>query len=184
MNITCIGDSLTKGYGVAREYAWVTKLEEALNCPVNNKGVVGDTTAGILSRFTRDVVNNQSTHVILMAGSNDSIVGRSPRIIFNNIKKLIDEATANNITTIVLCAPKIHIELASQLWDKRIDYEKSNEIINSLNTLLKEYCLAQNITFLDLATLIPADTIYYTDGIHLSTQGNELIFNKVKDKLA
>ena len=56
MNIVCIGDSLTKGYGVNPSKCWVSMLQDSLNVPtVNKKRKLLDTSSGILSRFSRDV---------------------------------------------------------------------------------------------------------------------------------
>ncbi|MDM0585184.1 SGNH/GDSL hydrolase family protein [Clostridium perfringens] len=50
MNIICIGDSLTFGYGVGQENSWVSLLNDEKNKFIN-KGVNGDTSTGILSRI-------------------------------------------------------------------------------------------------------------------------------------
>lgn len=184
MNIICIGDSLTKGYGVPKEQCWVSKLQEEFDFPITNKGVVGDTSTGILSRFTKDVIQPETTHVIIMCGTNDAIIGRGPKTIFKNIKAVIDEALEKNITPVLLTAPKIHEELASERWDKKVDYAKSTEILKELNRLIKVYALDENIPFIDIFTLMPVDFNYYTDGIHITKYGHDLIFNRLKDKLA
>ncbi|MGL5821803.1 MAG: GDSL-type esterase/lipase family protein [Sarcina sp.] len=184
MNLICLGDSLTKGYGVSPNDCWVSKLKEAVNFDVINKGVVGDSSSSMLSRFTIDITRNTPSHVTIMCGSNDALQGRNPKITFKNIKMMLDEALSSNITPIIISAPKILGELASVRWDNTLDYVKVNENIKALNSLLKEYALTNNIEYIDISSVIPQSGTYYTDGLHLDKLGHDLIFDKIMDKLA
>ena len=82
MNIVCIGDSLTKGYGVNPSKCWVSMLQDSLNVPTVNKGVIGDTSSGILSRFSRDVKKEDTSKVIIMCGTNDALLNRTMKNVF------------------------------------------------------------------------------------------------------
>ena len=76
MKMVCIGDSLTAGHGVSNHECFVSILREKFQINVLNKGVNGDTTAGILSRSYRDVIQNNPSHVLIMVGCNDFMSGR------------------------------------------------------------------------------------------------------------
>ena len=185
MKLICIGDSLTKGYGVSPKVCWVAKLQEELkNITIINKGVAGDSSSSMLSRFTSDAVKAEATHITLMCGSNDALQSRNPKITFRNIKAMIDEAMANNIVPVIITSPKILGELAQVRWDDTLDYAKVNETIKSLNALLKEYATEKEIDFIDINSVIPQSGSYYTDGLHLDKLGHDLIFDKIMDKLA
>ncbi|MGL4991067.1 MAG: GDSL-type esterase/lipase family protein [Sarcina sp.] len=185
MKLICMGDSLTKGYGVAIKDCWVSKLQENLseNMIILNKGIAGDSSSSMLSRFTNDVINQDTTHITIMCGSNDALQGRNPKITFKNIKAMIDEARLNNITPVIITSPKVLEEVALVRWDNTLDYSKVNENIKSLNALLKEYTANEEIQFIDINSVIPQSGTYYTDGLHLDKLGHDLIFDKLMDIL-
>jgi acyl-CoA thioesterase I len=58
MKIVCIGDSLTEGLGVDKQKSWPIILGELGKMVVINKGISGDTTSGMVSRFYQDVIGN------------------------------------------------------------------------------------------------------------------------------
>ncbi|MBF8984295.1 hypothetical protein IZY60_12175 [Lutibacter sp. B2] len=82
MKIVCIGDSLTYDYGVNREEAWINLIENRYDVQILNKGINGDTTERMVSRFYMDIVRNNPSHAIIMGGSNDLITG-VPLILLN-----------------------------------------------------------------------------------------------------
>ena len=51
-NIVCLGDSLTEAYIINNKDCWVELLQAKLPQNFINSGISGDTTAGMLSRFT------------------------------------------------------------------------------------------------------------------------------------
>lgn len=69
--IICHGDSLTEGTDIEEAYRWPSLLQNALGTEVLNTGIGGDTTAGLLSRFSTDVIPRKPDAVILMGGTND-----------------------------------------------------------------------------------------------------------------
>ena len=71
MKIICHGDSLTEGSDIEKAYTWTSILEHNLRVPVENHGIGGDTTAGMLSRLPYEVVQQQPAIVIFMGGTND-----------------------------------------------------------------------------------------------------------------
>lgn len=184
MKLICMGDSLTKGYGVSTKDCWVAKLQENLTgSKVINKGVAGDSSSSMLSRFTNDVIKQEATHVTIMCGSNDALQGRNPKLTFRNIKAMIDEARLNKVTPIIISSPRILGEVATIRWDKTLDYNKVNETIKSLNALLKSCASSEEIEFIDVNSVIPQSGVYYTDGLHLDKLGHDLIFDKLMDKI-
>jgi acyl-CoA thioesterase I len=81
--IVAIGASNTAGRGVGASEAFPAQLEAMLrakgrNMHVANAGISGDTTAGMLSRLSRDVPAGTKI-VILQFGGNDARKGRTDR---------------------------------------------------------------------------------------------------------
>ncbi len=108
MKIVCLGDSLTFGFKMTRENTWPRIVEKELNIKVLNKGICGDTTAGMLSRFRADVIDEQPTHLILMGGTNDLVFQLERSIIYSNIATMIYQAYHYNIILMVI-SEKIYI---------------------------------------------------------------------------
>jgi len=75
LDLICIGDSLTFGYGVRRAQRWTTLAEEETGWELHNYGVCGDTTGGMLAR-PRELLRQlpgraDERRFLLMGGSND-----------------------------------------------------------------------------------------------------------------
>ena len=71
MKIVCIGDSLTYGYGVPRRESWVSLCAQESGHAFVGRGVNGDTTGGMLARFSADVLPERPDAVLMMGGAND-----------------------------------------------------------------------------------------------------------------
>lgn len=178
--IICIGDSLTFGYGVSKSKNWVSLLNKDLNLTIINKGTNGDTSTGILSRFFSDVLNFDTKVCVIMCGTNDILCGRRIDFIIDNVKIMISDCLSHKIEPIILSPPKVLSSLAEKLWDSHIDYNKINNNLDIFNNELRMLCDSNNINFISLNNIIPVDTKYYIDGIHLNEKGNVIIFEKLK----
>ncbi|MGL5616869.1 MAG: GDSL-type esterase/lipase family protein [Sarcina sp.] len=184
MNIVCIGDSLTKGYGINPSNCWVSILGREAGLPVINKGVLGDTSTGILSRFSRDVKKGETSKVLIMCGTNDALLYRNMRNVSRNIDAMISEALANEITPIILFPPQILKEIAVNGWDSKVDYDRTIELLSNLKVMIQDIVKEKNVEFIDLSILMEPKAEYYSDGVHLSNLGNNFVYNILKDKLA
>ncbi|MDK0535624.1 GDSL-type esterase/lipase family protein [Clostridium perfringens] len=182
MNIICIGDSLTFGYGVGQENSWVSLLNDEKNKFIN-KGVNGDTSTGILSRIYEILKSSDSKICLIMCGSNDIIMNKSISSIIDNISLMTDDCNSLNIKPIILSPPKIYGDLAIKRWDSSIDYEKCNSKLENYTRELNLFCEKNNLLFIDLNSNLPFDPLNYTDGLHLSIKGNILVSNLVKMSL-
>ena len=182
MKIVCIGDSLTYGYGVHSKECWVKLLHKNLNIEIINKGVNGDTTAGILSRSYKDILQLNPSHVILMAGTNDILLNYPIDNIIDNIKFLLKEIKDNNITPILALQPPVIDELAKTHWDEYINYNKVNEHLFQYIQKIRTFALENNIDIIDFYnTFIKLNDIasLYSDGIHPNSKGHKLMFETI-----
>lgn len=183
MKIVCIGDSLTYGFGVPKESRWTNLLQEKLSIKVLNKGMNGDTTAGMLSRSYRDVIETYSTHTILMGGTNDFIKGYSAKVVFENIIELVKEATSYNIIPIIAIQIPTDVDIAKKLWSSYTDFSKVNAEIETFRQLIVDYSNKNNIQYIDFYKEFSTSIIdkniddYYIDGIHPTIKGHEILVN-------
>jgi acyl-CoA thioesterase-1 len=91
--ILAIGDSMTAGYGVAREVSYPAQLETELrkhgyDYIVVNQGVTGSTTTQALGRLTR-ALSLQPEIVIIQLGGNDASQGIPWNVSRENLRTMI-----------------------------------------------------------------------------------------------
>jgi acyl-CoA thioesterase-1 len=90
VNLVVLGDSLSAGYGLPEQFAFPTRLAEALKgkgiaATIANAGVSGDTTSAALDRLDWSVPDGTEA-VIVELGANDALRGIDP----GETKKTLD----------------------------------------------------------------------------------------------
>ncbi|HTH94176.1 MAG TPA: arylesterase [Rhodocyclaceae bacterium] len=97
--ILVFGDSLSAGYGLAREQAWPSLLGSRLKdsgsaYAVVNASVSGETTAGGLSRLPLALQQHKPTIVIIELGANDGLRGLPIAAMRTNLTTMINASKA------------------------------------------------------------------------------------------
>ncbi|MDW7668777.1 MAG: GDSL-type esterase/lipase family protein [Bacillota bacterium] len=180
MKIVCIGDSLTYGYRIRRSKTWINLSEKKLKINIENKGISGDTTGGMLARFREDVILKKPKIVFIMGGSNDIITGADLGVPQSNIMAMVHQARGNMITPILGLPTKIDVDEVIEEWSSFADYEKISEQINKYNNWLKRFSKAFEIDYIDFNTFINRLSekevhSIYLDGLHFNDKGHELM---------
>ncbi len=90
-----LGDSLSAGYQMPIEQSWPSLLPNELanyqqQVTVVNGSISGDTTGNGLSRLPALLEQHQPDHVLIELGANDGLRGFPPKVITNNLKKIIE----------------------------------------------------------------------------------------------
>ncbi len=93
------GDSLSAGYGVPREAAWVSLLQQELQrshpgYKVINASISGETTSGGVQRMAAALRQHQPNIVIIELGANDGLRGTPLTVTEKNLDVLIRQAQA------------------------------------------------------------------------------------------
>ncbi|MBC3767261.1 arylesterase [Neptunicella marina] len=99
-----LGDSLSAGYGVTQEQAWVTLLQNAWksdNIQVVNAAISGDTTAGGLARLPALLKQEKPSHLLLELGGNDGLQGYPVAEMKSNLASMIELARTQNVKVIL-----------------------------------------------------------------------------------
>src|SRR4051794_26193383 len=94
--ITFLGDSITSGYGIAKNSAYPTIFAEAAkekgwSLDVVNAGVNGDTTADGVWRVSR-LLRLNPDYLVIALGGNDMLRGVPVQKVRDNLNKIIAEA--------------------------------------------------------------------------------------------
>lgn len=103
-----LGDSLSEGFGVARDAAWPALLEKRLNevqmsgkkWTVVNAGVSGSTTASGISRI-KWLAQKKPQVLILSLGANDGLRGLKVSESKKNLQETIDFAFKQNMKVVL-----------------------------------------------------------------------------------
>ena len=136
--VVFMGNSITEGWSNFDKDFFI-------NNPFVNRGIGGQTSPQMLVRFKPDVVNLNPKAVVIMAGTNDIAGNTGPILLENtadNIISMAEIAKANNIK-VYICSTLPAIEF---LWSPGL--EPAPKVIK-LNTILKDYCTKNNITYVD-----------------------------------
>ena len=91
--LVIIGDSLTEGYGVSKDKAYPTLLQEKIkklgkNYMVINAGISGSTSASAVSRMSWQL-KNKPEFILLALGANDGLRGLPVKAMEDNLNKAV-----------------------------------------------------------------------------------------------
>jgi acyl-CoA thioesterase I len=170
--IIALGDSITEGYGLAKEEAYPALLQESLQhtyttgVRIINAGVSGSTSASGESRLKWQL-KNKPNMLFLALGANDGLRGLSTSSMKQNLQKTIELAQAN----------KVHVILAGMRIPMNYgdDYRQKYEAVFS--DLAKMYKL-DFVPFL-LDGVATKKDLNLPDGIHPNSAGYKIIADKL-----
>jgi len=126
-----LGDSITYGLPYGPVGSWVRYASND-KTEIINKGVNGETTGQMLSRFAEDVVRSRPDFVIILGGTNDAFYNLSLEQYQNNIAAMVQMARQNKITPVL----GIPIPVNEATYESRLkifrrwltDYARENKI--------------------------------------------------------
>jgi lysophospholipase L1-like esterase len=158
-----IGDSITDG-GL-----WNELLDNNL---IQNRGIAGDTTDGVLDRLAS--INKNIENAFIMIGINDFFQEKSVEYVFSNYRKIIQ----------ILESKNIKISIQSTLFVDESKPSKYNEKVEQLNKKLKDFAIENGLVFIDLnEKLAPNKTLkkeYSFDGLHLNGMAYGIWANEIR----
>lgn len=174
--ILILGDSLTEGYGIARESAFPALVEASLkaagkNVSVINGGVSGSTSASGPSRM-KWYLKSKPDMLVLALGANDGLRGQSVVEMRKNLAKVMTLARDSRVPQIVLVGMKIPFNYGPV-------YRKEFEAV--FPSLAKEYDVPLLSFLLDGVATEPS--LNLADGVHPNEKGHKVVAKTVHDFL-
>ncbi len=181
-----LGDSITAGFQQGprdlppRYYPFTNMLESILrirlkatgskkDVVIENKGMDGDSTSGMVKRFTMSVVPEKPDYVVLMGGLNDLFTRLPSDDVYRNLVQLTQMSKEIGAEPIMLSTTPV------------AGAHDFNSVIKDLNDTVRGYCTENDIRFIDLfSELVHNGTIaeaYSNDGVHLSDGGYKKIIS-------
>lgn len=174
-----LGDSLTEGYGVAKESAFPALLEKKLvaagkRWTVVNSGVSGSTTASAVGRM-KWIFKSKPDVVLLVLGANDGLRGLKPEESERNLAAAIEYAQSQ----------KVRVILGGLYMPPNYGKDYTAEFKKMYERLAKKYKLDFIPFILDRVAGDPKYNL--ADGIHPNEEGHKIIaeniFSAVKGSL-
>jgi len=177
-----MGDSLTEGYGINKEYRWSDLLSKDLDLEIINSGISGDTTAGMLARFKAMVIDHKPSHVIIMGGTNDLALNLSDEQILGNILAMTRYARQNAIESI--------IGIPTPFYPPQEDTSKSLFLggdalrlrIETYQQKLKQFAREDERLFIEFSQGMCSD-LMLADGLHPNEKGHKLMMETATEVL-
>ena len=183
--LVCFGDSLTAGYQVQAETGMPLPdvpyggfLQEWLGARgrVSVKGICGETTSDMMTRFSRDVIDVEPSHAVILGGTNDLGWNVAPSTIITHLERFYTMALRAGIRPVGVTVPSIRVEghrggpLPAWLQE-HLQYRLE------LNRLIAERCERHQMPCVDLfqGTSEPPSSLlaarFSSDGLHLNDKG-------------
>ena len=162
--IVMLGDSITD------EGEW----DELLNLDtIQNRGISGDTTDGVLERL--DSLNKNIEKVFIMIGVNDIMRGKESDEVYNNYLKIIK----------IFKDKKIKVNIQATLYIGETRKANFNPKIEELNKRLEKYASENQITFINLNPIFAPNKVlkreFTFDDLHLNGTAYKLWANEIKN---
>ncbi len=177
--LVIIGDSLTEGYGIAKEQAYPALLEKKLQAAglkwkIQNSGVSGSTSASGPKRI-QWALKGKPQAVMLALGANDGLRGLSVQQLEDNLKKSIE----------LVKKEKIKIYLAGILMPPNYGKDYADKFAKVFPKVAKDTGTPLLPFLLEGVAANPK--LNLPDGIHPNEEGHkimaETVFQFLKDKL-
>ncbi len=158
-----LGDSITD------EGQWDELLN---NSKVQNRGISGDTTDGVLDRLNS--VSKGIKQVFIMIGVNDIMRGKEAHEVYANYLKIIQTFKDKNI--------KVHIQSTLYIGETRM--ANFNPKIEELNKKLEKYANENQIPFINLNPIFAPQKVlkkeFTSDDLHLNGTAYKLWTEQIK----
>lgn len=168
--VVFIGNSITEG--------WVNMHPEFFTS--NNyigRGIGGQTSPQLLSRFRQDVIDLHPKAVIINIGTNDIAENTGvydPEFTLGNIKSMAELAKANNIKVILSSV----LPVGEYPWRKEI--KNVPDKIAALNKGIQEYAEKNKFAYIDYFAVMHDENraligTYGNDGVHPNALGYDVM---------
>ena len=141
------------------------------------RGISGQTTAHMLCRFRKDVLDLDPEYVVILGGTNDIALNNGPMPLedtYNNIVSMCEIAKVNKVKP-VICSV-----LPCKGYHWRLEVTDAGDQIVRLNKMLKSYAKKNRIKYVDYHSAmkdrengLPSELSY--DGCHATLAGYKIM---------
>lgn len=178
--IVFIGDSITEGANF-KDY-----FDDLI---ILNKGIISDTTIGILKRLDEDVYKYQPSKLFLLIGINDIGKNYKNENTIQNIEEIINNIKVHSPNTEIYIQSIYPINNTNnKKIDKNYFKYRNNKDVVYINNKIKDIADKNKVTYIDVYShLLDSDNnlklSYTKEGLHLSKEGYDAVFKVIKSFL-
>jgi len=194
--IIFFGDSITSGWNLKKHFS-------DISFQVINRGIRGQFTSQMVARFYQDVVRLKPEAVVILGGTNDSVILRRPRffkcskddlvtIVQDNLRVMVQIAHKAGISRVFLCT------IPPVVWDEdTVRHKEAPKVANvllagyvgrnSINTRvsrwIRKFCKEGNCTLIDYQkefSCLGDHLKYFQDTVHPNDKGYGVMTRVVK----
>ena len=196
MKLICLGDSLTFGAGVSRRDCWTSLFQRESGWSVENRGISGDTTGGMLARLHRDVITpfreagqaGDGCRVLVMGGSNDiffSGIDSQARADMTAICHQLETEGASPLVGIPL---PVDWSRVPGKWVDVVDFRRSASCMLLYQDWLRRFAACAGLKAVDFCAdfLTPSGQArheLFLDGVHPNGQGHRKMAERLERTL-
>lgn len=193
MELICLGDSLTFGYGVHRAQCWTSLAEQKSGWTLLNCGINGDTTGGMLVRLREFLSHSKGSSVercfLLMGGSNDVFYTGSCTSAKENTAAMVHQLLAAGEIPIVAFGPGPAGGGYPEEWCSMANFPRAEESIRAFYTWLECFCRVFGLRMVDfrpdfLDSRAQPRRELYLDGLHPNAEGHRLMAERLVKMLS
>ena len=190
MELICLGDSLTYGYGVRSAQRWSTLVGQALQCEVTNLGICGDTTGGMLVRLNTEIMPKlrnrtlgQRPFVLLMGGVNDIFYSGTDTGARANMGAMLQELLTAAARCVLLSPLAVSFDTLTPEWREMIRPACETQIA-AYHSWQAAFCRTFHVPYIELYDLLrgpdgkPLPELYL-DGLHPTAEGHRLMAQRI-----
>ena len=183
IKVAAVGDSLTYGYGLEnrREEAYPSVLLDLLGShyQVSNYGMSGRSLLStsdypyLQEKNAQSSLQSDADIVIIMIGSNDS------RAAYWNKEQFIKEYRAFAEAYLQMASqPEVFLVAPPHVPTSR--FGLNNDIVrDELQAIVAETAADLGVHFVNLSPITEGKMDYYSDGLHLTPLGNQVIAQEI-----
>ncbi len=174
----CLGDSLTYGLGVRSSKKW-TSLVATSGWELNNLGICGDTTGGMLARaqaLTACPCYSQAPEtrpgVFLLGGTNDILFSGSATAARANMAALTHQLTTAGYRVLVGLPLPIFPEDAPEKWAALANFPEAAGLLRDYCGWLLQFSYTFELPAVNFYTLFEDHPEWMADGLHPNAEGH------------
>ena len=179
------GDSITYGSCDAEGLGWVGRLRKQITNNKDNRmynfGICGDTSEGLLTRFSAEATIVKPDTVIFAIGINDSKirVGAQHSVVDidqfrENMSTLVELAQEYTQHIFIVGATQVNLWFETQTKTSRF----INSLIQQYNDVLRAIAEVQGVTYVEVFDVLDMQTDL-ADGLHPNAGGYDKLAERI-----